>query len=252
MATSMVPFSEFPTEIRDAIWTLAVEPEIISIKMVRKVNQTPSKIRQTPYQAALEEFTFSYDMGAVRIDFGGQVLRLCGLRGASVESRSVFFKVKHHRIHLLRRGQPIWFNPLTDVIHFGNLTRIYLHHMRQRKRVPLPFLKGLHNARKIVLDVEPDEQQLENLAKEVRDEFSVSILEIETSWFIGGESYKKDLGWDAAVREEMHHLGQEMTPRQIRLSKALRKVNGGYIDVGTKILRLSLTDMEGTGSESSL
>jgi 2EXR family len=248
---TMTYFPKFPQEIKDMIWGFTVEPEIISIQIRRKVNEAPSKKKQKRGGAARKQFTFEYIAGAIRVDLNGEFLPLSGLRSASRESRAAYFDVRPDCIHLLENGAKIHFNPSFDILHFGNLSSIYSHMMRQRLRWPLPFLKGLHLAKKIVFDAKPDDEDYSLLAEEVIDEFFAGSYKILLSWIMKGKSYKKDADWAAAVSEEEVKLKRAMTKRKIQRSGALGRVNGGYIDVGAKILRLPLKDMEGTGSEGS-
>lgn len=118
--------------------------------------------------------------------------------------------------------------------------------MRQRLRKPLPFLKGLHNAKKIAFDAEPDNEGYDDLAEEIRDNFTYGCSKIQLGWITKGKLYKKDMDWITVFRKEDARLKRDMKMRKIRQSGALGRVNGGYIDVDAKILRLPLTDLEGT------
>jgi hypothetical protein len=64
---------------------------------------------------------------------------------------------------------------------------------------------------------------------------------IEMGWIENETEYKKDFGWRRAKLLEENRLMGEMRPRAIRNSGALGRVNGGYISVEAKILRLPLT-----------
>jgi hypothetical protein len=235
--TTMTIFDRFPQEVKDIIWAFSVEPEII---------ETKSKRKQLRGQSVKKPFIFKFQAGSVRVDLNGEILPISGIRQANKDSRRAYFKYRTSCIHLLKTGHKIYFNPSSDILHFGNIASIYFHMMRQRQRMPLPFLKGLHNAKKIAFDAEPDNEDYDDLAEEIKDDFNYACSKILLGWITKGKLYKKDKDWVTEVRKENAILKKDMKMRNIRLSGALGRVNGGYIDVGAKILRLPLTDMEGT------
>jgi hypothetical protein len=108
-------------------------------------------------------------------------------------------------------------------------------------RRPLPFLSGLDKAEKIAFDPTPDRDRIEDLSEEVVEDFKMRTTRIEMGWIENGTEYKKDFGWRRAKLLEENRLMGEMRPRAIRNSGALGRVNGGYISVEAKILRLPLT-----------
>jgi hypothetical protein len=202
--------------------------------------ESRAKSRQAPHQSVHgRQITFKYEASSVQIDLEGDIVPHNGLRGANKESRAAYFKARPFSVHLFKRGHKIWFNPATDILHFSNLSSVFSHHLRQRQRVPLPFLKGLHNAKKIAFDhANPDDETIQNLADDVMDLYRINVLKINMAWITDGKSYKFDTAWTRAVMGEENKLDGEM--KNTRTYKALGRVNGGHINANARILHLPL------------
>lgn len=121
----MTIFVKFPQEVKDMIWAFSVEPEIISVQIRRKVNEAKPKRKQQRGQSATKQFTFKYQAGSVRVDLNGEILPISGIRQANGDSRRAYFKYRTSCIHLLKNGHKIYFNPSSDILHFGNIASIY-------------------------------------------------------------------------------------------------------------------------------
>jgi hypothetical protein len=272
-ATAMTIFPDFPLEIQLMIWTeAALEPEIVrvyteyspsvlqfcgtlefwailtSISQVdihRRVKESPAKRDQEPNHTAKSQINFDYIITCGPVDLNGNKVSHSKLRAVNKQSRATYFHVRSHEIYLhddLERK--VFFNPHVDALYFSDFTSIYSHHRRQRYRRKMPMIVGLDSATKIAFDPVPDNDRFADLSEEVVDDFEIRVKKIQQDWKDNGQAYKLDMGWKNAVLAEAEHLIEEMKPRNIKISRALGRVNGGYIDANATILRLPLTQVD--------
>ncbi len=106
------------------------------------------------------------------------------------------------------------------------------------------MIEGLDAATKIAFDPVADNERIEDLGEAVLDEYESSIIRIQQEWARNGKSFKNDAGWGRAREREGNRLHREMRPRNIRISRALGRVNGAFMDENATIIRLPLTQAD--------
>jgi hypothetical protein len=244
--TTMTKFSSFPGELQRMILKQAAdEPEIIMVKVIRRIQQNKTRscktIRGVVVQAG---FTSTYKTTSVPVDLDraeftradGHQYQRSGLAFANKQTRSVYLESKPAFL-ILNNGQKIFFNPDTDKIYFPDITRFNLHQRRQRLRPKMNYILGGTRISTVVFDEQTDEERVDDFFPPIVGTFLSAIERIEQGVTFLNE---RTLHWKEEVQEEHEKLVYEVKRADVCLNTNARlsnMVNGVRFASGVEILR---------------